>query len=443
MPQSLVLSTAPGPATERIQAALDQAEQGPLHLLLGPGEHVCGGLRLSSDTTFELAAGAVLRFIPDYEAYADTAVAVEAEGSNRAMLKASGAARITLCGAGRIVCDGAQSYTRGDDAKMGTRIPNPLRPRVLVFDGCRDVTLRDLTVEDSPMWTLHFVDCEGLDIAGLTIDNDRRMPNTDGIVIDSCRTVAIKACEIRTADDGIVLKTSARSDGAAPGKCTNVAVSSCLIESRSCALKIGTESFADFGKLRFEDCTIEGSNRALGIFSRDGGAVEDVIFDKISFACHETPDGFWGSGEPLTITVLTRRPGTPAGRVKNVTASSLRGQAPGAINLWAETSGMISDVTLRDVELHQAPGALGSSQCYDLRPTPADLEPSDDANGRLNAWRIGADGKVIGLTPYPKGQPAIFAHNVAGLQQEGIEVKRPSPLPETMSEQPVIVTEGG
>ncbi len=437
MSQSLMIPHTPGPATERIQAALDLARQGQVHLTLGPGEHLCGGLRLGSDTTLELAAGAVLRFLPDYTAYAETEVGIAAEGSDRAMITASGAARITLCGAGQIVCDGAQSYSSGDDAKMGTRIPVALRPRVLVFDGCQDVRLRDLTISDSPMWTLHFVDCDGLDISGLTIDNDRRMPNTDGLVIDSCRSVAITDCEIRTADDGIVLKTSARRDDRTPGVCRDVKVTHCLIESRSCALKIGTESFADFRNLRFEDCTIEGSNRALGIFSRDGGAVEDVVFHNISLECHETPDGFWGSGEPLTVTVLTRRTGAPAGPVKNVTASCLRGRAPGAINLWAERPGIISEVTLRDIKLQQAPGPLGSSFYFDLRPTPADLEPSDDAGGRVNAWRIGADGKVIGLTPYPGGQPAIFAHNVTGLHQDAVTIERPVPLPDAMSIQPV------
>lgn len=440
MIQTQMLRHAPGLATARIQAVLDRAQGGPLHVTLGPGEHLCGGLRIGSDTTLELATGAVLRFLPDYAAYAHTEVAVVAEESDRAMIKASGAARITLCGAGRIACDGAQAFSRGDDTKMGTRVPVALRPRVLVFDGCRDINLRGLTVEDSPMWTLHFIDCDGLDIAGLRIDNDRRMPNTDGIVIDSCRAVSIRDCEIRTADDGIVLKTSARSDGAAPGPCRDVAVSGCLIESRSCALKIGTESVADFHNLRFEACRIEASNRALGIFSRDGGAIEQVTFHDITLDCHETPDGFWGSGEPLTVTALTRRPKIPAGRIRDVSLSSIRGRAPGAINLWAETPGLISDVTLRDVDLHQIPGPLGTSQCYDLRPTPADLEASDDAAGRINAWRIGPDGKVIGLTPYPGGQPAVFAHNVAGMRQDAVSIERPQPLPETMSAHAVTLT---
>jgi polygalacturonase len=121
------------------------------------------------------------------------------------------------------------------------------------------------------------------------------MPNTDGIVVDACRGVQITNCTIRTADDGIVLKTSARSDGRRPGSCGDITAQDCTIESHSCALKIGTESYADFHDIRFERIKIEASNRAIGVFSRDGGAVRNVVFRQIDLDCSETPSGFWGS----------------------------------------------------------------------------------------------------------------------------------------------------
>jgi len=141
----------------------------------------------------------------------------------------------------------------------------------------------------------------------------------------------------------------------------------------SCALKIGTESFGDFKDILFEDCRVVGSNRGLGIFSRDGGAVNGVRFRRVSVDCRETPDGFWGSGEAVTINVVDRR--------------------------------------------------------RDLRPTPADLAPAPEAAGRANAWVMGADGRIVGLLPYPGGMPGIYAENVADLMMEGVEIRRPDPLP--------------
>lgn len=443
-PTHLTLEATGELATSSIQAALDTALEAPLHLTLAAGEHLSAGLRLHSDTVLELAEGAVLRFVPGYAAYAHTEVAVEAEQSNRAMIVATGAKALSITGKGRIACDGAARYTRGEDTEMGTRIPVAERPRVMVLDGCHDVEVSGIEVIDSPMWTLHFVGCTGLRLSGLRIENDRRMPNTDGVVIDGCSDVRIEDCEIRTADDGVVLKTSARIGGGTVAPCAGITVRNCVIESRSCALKIGTESYADFTGITFADCRIEASNRALGIFSRDGGAVRGVTFEDIDLDCHEAPGGFWGSGEPVTITVLDRRPDVrPAGDVLDVTIQRVKGRAPGAINLYAERPGMIRDVRLASISLTQTPGPLGTARCYDLRPTPTDLIPSDDAAGRVNAWRIGADGRIVGLCDYPGGLPAVFASGVADLTLDAIDVTRPEPLPVGWATTPITIERAG
>lgn len=440
----LTLNPTGEEATAAIQRALDTALEKPLHLTLTAGEHLTTGLRLHSDTVLELAKDAVLRFIPGYEHYAHTEVAVEAEQSNRAMITATGAHALTITGKGRIACDGVAHYSRGDDAGMGTRLPISRRPRVMVLDACRQVEVSGIEVVDSPMWTLHFVGCSTLRLSRLCIDNDRRMPNTDGVVIDGCTDVTIEDCEIRTADDGVVLKTSARLDGGTVPPCKGIVVRDCVIESRSCALKIGTESHADFTDITFANCRIEASNRALGIFSRDGGAVRAVTFEDITLECIESPGGFWGSGEPITVTVLDRRPDLqPAGNVSGVTIRRISGRAHGPINLYAERPGMIHDVALESIALTQDPGPLGTARCYDLRPTPTDLVPSDDAAGRINAWRLGADGRIVGLCDYPKGMPAVFASGVSGLTLDAVDVTRPKPLPDGWATTPVTIERTG
>ncbi|MEJ2003222.1 MAG: hypothetical protein P8X77_17935 [Maritimibacter sp.] len=116
---------------------------------------------------------------------------------------------------------------------------------------------------------------------------------------------------------------------------------------------------------------------------------------RIKLDCHETPDGFWGSGEALTINVIDRRPDSrPAGAVRGVVVSEISGQMQGAINLFAERAGDISDVLVDGLSLKQRPGTLGTAQSYDLRPTAADLEADPDAEGRANAWRRGTDGRT-------------------------------------------------
>lgn len=429
--QELNIAATDTENTAQIQTAINQAENGPVRVVLQPGVHISAGLHLRSDVELHLAKGADLRFIPDYEAYAHTKVGIIAEESDRGMIVAKEAERIAITGNGRIFGDGIRVFSDGDDGDMGTRLPVKYRPRVLVFDSCKGVTLSDFKVEDSPMWTLHLVGCSGVSVAGVTVENDRRMPNTDGMVIDGCQHVRVQNTTIRTSDDGIVLKTSARPGGGTAGKCLDIQVTDCVIESKGCALKLGTESYDDFRDISFENCDIENSNRGLGIFSRDGGVVENVRFAHIQLDCHETPDGFWGSGDALTINVLSRRPDTqPAGHVCNVQVLDVNGSMEGAMNLYAEHVGDITEVEINGLHVTQHPGPIGNGQMYDLRPTPADLGGAQNDTGRANAWRKDASGRVIGLEDYPGGMPAIFAHNVPDLTLGDWQIDRPTPLPE-------------
>ncbi|WFS04555.1 glycoside hydrolase family 28 protein [Rhizobium tumorigenes] len=438
------LSPQPDDITGTLQSLFDTHE-GPLHIVLEPGIHHCGGLTLRSHLTIEIADGAELQFIPNYDAYENTLVAIVAEESDRAMIAAVGATDIALIGGGRIFCAGSTKFSVGEDADMGTLVASRYRPRILVLDRCRNIRIEGLHIDDSPMWTMHFAGCEDIEVRGVQVDNDRRMPNTDGIVIDGCRNVRIVDSVFRTADDGIVLKTTRREDGSLTGPCEDVSVRNCIVESHSCALKLGTESFSPFRNISFEDVRIEKSNRGLGIFSRDGGVVDGIRFVRISIDCHETPAGFWGSGEAITINVLHRRPEEfPAGNVSNVLIEDVSGVMQGAINIVAEQQGGISNVTLRRISLEQQPGPLKTGLCYDIRPTIEDRFdrfPIGDASaGRVNAWRFDADGKIIGLVTYPNGMPGLFASGVIDLVMEDIEIARPNPLPEGWNSQTLLLT---
>jgi polygalacturonase len=279
------------------------------------------------------------------------------------------------------------------------------------------------------MWTLHLADCEDVVIRNVTIANDRRLPNTDGMVLDACRRVVIEDCVISTADDGICLKTSAGPDGKAIGSCEDVTVRRCTVSSLSCALKLGTESHGDFRNVVFEDCQVRESNRGLGVFSRDGGQMKNIRFSRIAVDCHETLDGFWGSGEALTVTVVDRRPERRAGAVENLLVEEISGRMEGAINLVSTSEAGIHNVALRAITITQEPGPLGTGLRYDLRPTFADIAPITEAAGRANAWTRGADGRIVGLLHYPGGMPAIYLKGVEGLIAQDVAVKRPAPRP--------------
>lgn len=425
-------------ATADIQGLIDRASAaGGGRVSLLAGRHVSGGLRLKNDVELYLAEGAVLAPVPDYEAYRDTSVSVIAEDSDRGMIVAHGAKNIAITGPGTIEA-GGEHFIAGNDEAMGTWIPAALRPRVAVFESCRNVRIEGISVTGSPMWTLHMVDCEDILFRKVDVSNDRRLPNTDGIVLDACRRALIEDCSISTADDGIVLKTSAGPDGKAVGVCENITIRRCDVSSLSCALKLGTESFGDFTNIVFEDCRVGHSNRALGLFSRDGGHMHNVRFSRIEVDCRETPGGFWGSGEALTVTVVDRRPERQAGRVENLTVEDITGRMEGAINLVSTSAAGIHNVELSRITLAQEPGALGTGLQYDLRPTNADIAPSAEAGGRANAWTRGKDGRIVGLEDYPAGMPAIFIAGVNGFSARDVAVRRPAVLPQGWNVEEIV-----
>lgn len=429
-----------GYRTVALQEAMKKTAALGRTLVLQSGVHLVGALILPDNLKLHFADGAILRFAPEYSAYSENCVDVIAEDSNTAMMLARSASNICISGKGTIEAPG-RAYIAGRLDDMGTHIPAAKRPRVLVLDQCSHVELSDFTVQDSPMWTIHLIATHDVAVNGLSVDNDREMPNTDGIVIDACERVSIRNCRIATADDGIVLKTSKGPDGLPVGACRNIIVESCRIESRSCALKIGTESFGDFEDISFQDCDIEQSNRALGIFSRDGGHVRNIVHRNIRIDARETPDGFWGSGEAITINVVDRRPGKPAGRVEGIVFENISGQMEGAINLVADSRSGIANVSFQNLSVVQRDGRYKGRR-YDMRPTHFDLAPSPDAAGRANAFVKDEQGQVIGLVPYPGGMPALFASNVEGLSLSDVGFKRPEPLPEGWNDEAIVVRQG-
>lgn len=429
-----------GDCTTDLQQAINEAARQNRRLVLGAGLHRCGFLILPSNLDLYFAEGATLSFVEAYEVYRANRVEVMAESSNTAMMSAFGCHSIRLSGPGRIQAPGeAYIVARLDD--MGTHIPAAERPRVLVLHSCKSVTLDRFSIFTSPMWTVHLVDCSDVNVVNLKIDNDREMPNTDGIVVDSCQNVVIRHCDIATADDGVVLKTSLGRDGKPVGPCRNIRVEHCKVESRSCALKIGTETFSDIEDVTFSDCDVVRSNRAIGIFSRDGGNIRDIKAERVRVDARETPDGFWGSGEAITVNVVDRRPERPAGCIENISFDQIEGTMEGAINLVADGKAGIQKVILRRISVQQKDGPYKGHR-YDMRPTHFDLAPSSDAAGRANAWVKDDDGQVIGLVPYPGGFPALFSSNVEGLVLDDVYFNRPDPLMDTWSKDPIVIRTG-
>ncbi len=140
---------------------------------------------------------------------------------------------------------------------------------------CKDVTVRDITIVNSPMWVQHYIACDDLLIDGITVSSFVA-GNNDGIDVDSCHRVRIANCDIYSGDDAIVLKaTSARA-------CKDVTVTNCVLSTHCNAFKLGTESNGGFQNITFSNSTVFDTRlSAVALEMVDGGLLERVTVNNI------------------------------------------------------------------------------------------------------------------------------------------------------------------
>ncbi len=425
--------------TAPLQSTIDMARAaGGGRVVVPDGVWDTGAVCLFDNIELHLPGGATLRAATDYAAYGAGAVSVPAENADRALIVARDAANVAVSGPGWI--DGQGGAWCGDRLARGVKWVHGRRPRIIVMEACRNVRIAALNIRQAPMWTIHLVGCRDIVVEDCTIENDMLMPNTDGVNFDGCQDGILRRCTITAADDCVCLKTSAPADPRLASACERILVAQCSFRSNSCAVKIGTETHNDVRDAVFSQCTISQSNRAFGIFSRDGGTIERICFENSTVDCHWTPDGFWGNGEAITINALPRRAGTPPGEVRDVVVRRVSGAMESTISLVGSAERPLKRIVLSEIDLRQNPVPGDTLPELDLRPTAADV--NEDHDPAVGVWKLDAEGRVIGMAPYPGGLPGIWAEHVSGLDLRTVEIARPDPLPAGWSADYVRCGEG-
>lgn len=420
-------NTGSQPVTAQLQHMIDTlGAAGGGTLTVPPGIWLTGTLVLPSHFTLHLEAGACLRASPNAADYPADLTQSMAELSYMALLYARNQQQVTLSGEGRIEGNALAWFADKVD-EQGYRQPAPQRPRLLVLEGCEQVRICDITLADSPMWTAHLVSCNHVFIHRLTIDNDLALPNTDALDLDSCQFVHISDSYFSAADDAVCLKTT-RKAPTLQQPTRYVMISNCIMRSKSCAIKIGTETVADISHIAVSNCTIFESNRGIGLISRDGGELSQMSFSNILFDCRHAHPCHWGKADPVYLSARRRDPQIPAGKIKQITFSQLSGISEGAINLHSETPGDIHDITFDGIQFQQRENGGEEQGYYDIRPPCNPARPT--GMGLDNAYLVNPQtGRAWGVECYPDGLPVLFADGVAKLTLRSLNIQRPVPLP--------------
>ena len=295
-----------------IQKAIDKCSNDGGGMVLFPRNHVfiSGPVELKSNVEIHLESTATWKANPDESIYKLSAFG-ENRGEGMLWLYANDADNISITGKGTIHGNGiafmgAELEDSYELKPLADQAFDP-RPHVLTLTDVRNLTIRDVTIREGAYWTVHLIGCNEAVIDGINLLNNLKIRNGDGIDIDHSKNVRIANCHITSGDDCICLKN--RREFEKYGSCHDITVTNCVMSSRSCAIKIGSENMDSIYNVVFDNCIITGSNRGLGIQNRDEGTVTDVVFSNIQLDCRLWSDVWWGKAEPIYVTSYPRANG--------------------------------------------------------------------------------------------------------------------------------------
>lgn len=359
--------------TAAIQRALDACgDAGGGTVLFPRGTYLSQPLVLRTKTTMLLDAGAMLKATDDPADYKQP----DKPNSFTPFISGKDLEDVTIAGRGIVDGSGARWWEPAEAArqkKSGYTLP---RPNMIVLTRVTNLTVRDVTLQNSPKFHLVPTECDGVTITGITILSPERSPNTDGIDPSMCRRVTITACTIDCGDDNIAIKSSKKVEGR-EFACEDISVTNCTFKHGH-GMSIGSETGGGVRNLHVRDCTFEDTDNGIRIKSdrNRGGQVVDILYENIRmtnvrgailFSCYypRVPDH--DEKQPVT----DRTPHYSSIVVRNLSGTST--QAAGTIAGLPES--LIENVTLENVSIEAAKTGLEIRNARNVKLKNVTIEP--------------------------------------------------------------------
>jgi polygalacturonase len=430
---------ATGQKSENAQAAIQRtidacSAAGGGMVYLPPGEYSSGTLELKSHIRLYIEAGATLYSIKQKEAF-----------TRDALIYGDNLQNITIEGRGTINGQGQYVWRLNDieddfirpNLDLMVALGKPLLRafpkkdqfgKLILLLRCRDVVIRDLSLIDSPSWTIHPYGCERMVIDGLFIRSS--LPEgvwADGIDPDGCRDVRISNCTIETGDDAIVFYSMNWFGPALP--CENITVTNCRLTSSSSAIKFCDGNMNAVRNVTIDNCVILNSNRGIAFMNFDGGEVSDVVISNLVIDCTRRDWFWWGDGDPLHFNIKRRsevhksikpeNDKNPAGKIRRISISNVIAHGKGSSMCNGHPDSWLEDISISNFKLYIT---HDPSAPYDKSVNA--LSFKQVRNLKLN------DIEVIYSGPaYKNWGSALSLESIDGLQLNGFRVTNAPDLP--------------
>jgi hypothetical protein len=431
-------------STEAIQQAVDRChEAGGGVVLIPAGKFITGTITLKSHVNLHLESGAILEGSLDLDDYSTTF-------RKHGIIFCEDAVEVSITGEGIIDARGTEFYdptqnhtypefdrklTRQKEKYMPEgefysdgpikRLPKP--GMALTFYHCSQVRLKDFTLKDTPSWAVRLAYCDDVLVDGISILNNLMVPNSDGVHCTVSRNVRITNCDIRAGDDAIIFTGFPLEEGT-PGFtgdsqashtygnksifAENFSVSNCQLQSRSSGIRVGYGQHP-IRRGTFSNIQIYGSNRGIGIFAHDASNIEELIFSNILIETRLHNGQWWGNGEPIHISAISRFEGHSAGGVMDVQFNNIIATGEHGLIFYGLEDSHLENISLVNVRLKIVMGkeTLTYGGNFDLRPTAyVDKQLFEhDIPGIFAQYVDGLTIKDFSLE-WDENLPAFFTH---------------------------------
>jgi len=269
--------------TAAIQKAIDVCEaQGGGTVRLTAGTYLSAPVVLKSNITLQLDKGATLLGSSDPADY--PAKTEFREPGLQSLVSATNATNIAITGDGVIDGAGEGWWKMARSVKnagvMGSDHP---RPRLVVFDHCKNIRVEGVTIQNSPMWQLVPYYSDDIVIRNIKILAPEHSPNTDAIDPFSSSNIVIEHVLADVGDDDIAIKSGAINSPGPDAPSRNIVIKDCTF-LHGHGLSIGSEIAGGAQNIVAERIHFEGTDNGIRVkANRDrGNDVGNFVFRDIT-----------------------------------------------------------------------------------------------------------------------------------------------------------------
>lgn len=298
-----------GEAIKKAIAACNQSGGG--RVVIPRGKWLSGKVHFRSNVNLYLAEGAELRFSDNPEEYLPS-VQSSWEGMEcfnySPLIYAFECSNVAITGKGTLRAERdtwekwsgrppahlealKQLYTmaaKGEpvEKRQMAAGENHLRPQFIQFNRCRNVLIEDVTIRNSPFWTIHLLLCDN--VVARRLDISAHGHNNDGIDPEMTRNLLVEDCRFDQGDDAIAIKSGANQDGWRLHTPTeNIVIRRCRVQLGHELVAIGSELSGGIRNVYVRDCTFESTGKPMNlIFIKTnrgrGGFVENIHVENIT-----------------------------------------------------------------------------------------------------------------------------------------------------------------